>query len=176
MINEEVRDIVEAELAEGEELLWADKPDYRTINLISLQIFSMFVLPGILFLFLGFWFLTSLDAPENGKAFFTTALFILGIMGVCSGLNETYKSQKHKENFYAISNQRVMSKVAVDEGYSRFNIRRGAATLVERKMRFGTGIFNVLTHEKPTEQPTMTIIAYVKNPNQVEQLLQKFIA
>ena len=65
---------------------------------------------------------------------------------------------------------------SIDDGYSRFTLRRGAVTLIERKMKFGTGIFNVVTQEKPTKQTAMTIIAYVKNLNQVEQLLQKFIA
>lgn len=119
MINEDIRHSVEAELREGEELLWADRPNVDIIKRKAIYVYGF-----TLFLMLAICIFVVFLNDSDSDAFVSIVSFVT-ISGIAfwvvrkSVLNELDKAN----NIYAVT-----SKVVLIKGSSKKN----KITLMER--------------------------------------------
>ena len=124
MINEDVRYIVEAELREGEELLWADKPEgiaveiYDILGMLFYTFFIISIIPllypqvGILYYPQGEILYPILIDMQEFKYFYLFFHFILltaGFWLLRIVLNIVFRTR----HIYAITSYRVIAKTSV---------------------------------------------------------------
>ena len=171
-INVDIRHIVEAELQQGEELLWADRPDKKAVNLTCFVLFFTFIIPALFLITGGVWFYISTEFVWWGFL----PLMVGGIIFV-EGIKAIRDTQLRIRDIYIITNKRVISKVYLGKAkHTIVNLRHGGLTFLSRKPKFGTDMFTFLTQPQPTEQAVTTLFAFIKNSEQVEKLLLEFIA
>ena len=94
MINEEVRYIVEAELKEGEKLLWADESNSRIYTLLIAGVVFVILMPITVLL---------LEEPNRVPLLIFVLLFSIVYCWYCF-----HSSSRIGRSKYAITNQRVI--------------------------------------------------------------------
>lgn len=101
MINEDVRHIIEAELTEGEELLWADKPSAFPINIFDVCAVIFFLWFAIVMYNINY---TSFSANKYFTVIMGVMPFYLGLVALTPILRAFLRSRE----VYAITSKRVL--------------------------------------------------------------------
>lgn len=107
MINEDVRHIVEAELREGEKLIWADKPQIPPSGKKAVLYLIITSFMALVF------FLCSLISLESGNIFFDKywriMVWVLVPLFLIESVKEFLQFQKARQStYYALTTERVL--------------------------------------------------------------------
>ena len=108
MINEEVEHIIEAELREGEELLWADKPEKRPITGIGILRGGVHI---FVMVFTGYWLL-AVTFSEAASLTLKILFILFGLFFAAFAIGMRKQPFKHlfgpAHEIYAITNKRAI--------------------------------------------------------------------
>jgi len=188
LIDDDIRDIITPELTEGEELLWAGRPQKHPFLLFAIYAFGFALLwiGGVLFIL--FHSINAFFAPELGAS---TSIFMLLTMSAlsCLFLLIGYLQLRYaiihlfgiKKQVYALTSHRGL----IVENYLKnrsLSLERSALSIVykDTKKSLGTFIFGVPEVLKRKDKKRFSVmhpirlapIFYnIKNPNEVEALI-----
>ena len=179
MINEDVRHIVEAELREGETLLWADKPSKKPISFMAIYITGFSIVWTTMAIgFVGAGAFASLfsvatvedKATAAGTAAFGAVFSIVSLLFVAIGVGMILWGLKMligpSKEIYALTNQRGI----VLSPFIKYRITSLSYEILKNSERKGDHQLGTLTFTNQTE---LNAFLKIKNPKQVEDLIHK---